>query len=167
MHTSKRLLAIAAGITLFWTTVSFVVIVNARSAIMPIMVDIPDFAMPGNDLPPRAACDRRMASEEIMYCSFYYHEKLIYLTYDTVKRQIVTTVTSLGSQQPIGNLLLDWGTPTGIMRWGIATKVFWGNKSVYLVARPFAPESKGRFISFTLEKRDTMTWAGFMNKKRE
>jgi hypothetical protein len=157
---SRRLILAPVILPLFLLTLLLTgLILGSRTPVSRIQSP-PQRLLPGNPLPDGAECLWPPYGSDVILCRVTADRSLIYLTYD-VHRQMITRTSLAIADQPIGSLILDWGTPTGIRIYSWSVQVCWGLKSVYISANPFRPINRTSFVSFGLEPEETIPWHGF------
>src|SRR5260221_5397666 len=104
------------------------VIVLARAGTVPSIQPLQQLLL-GGLLPATASCSPRLY--HYVYCRAEVDDKDIALFFITLTGTIKANVDS-GSQFRLGDLLLAWGTPTGITRYGYGCSIveFWGMRAV-------------------------------------
>jgi hypothetical protein len=135
----------------------------ARIGTIPQFLDLPDSYLPGNLQPKEVSCYTYI-SEPFPHCSIQLLDYKVYFTFDAQTRTIMNTVIS-AHPYTIGQLILYWGTPTGI-NWNEYTiYIYWGTRSAMLSARSLRPDSRVRFILYDLEQPEASPWQGFRRRK--
>jgi hypothetical protein len=85
---------------------------------------------------------------------------LVYFMFSS-RDQTIARLSYTPRSGNLGDLLLAWGTPTGINRLSWSTEVHWGNRVVYVANNPLAPESRILYIAHNLAPERSQPWRGF------
>jgi len=125
--------------------------------------EVPEYLLPGQPVPTQ--CDytwRAYYPSNMYYCRGFVEGAVMYAEYSN-KRNIITWVSYSVDDETVGDLVLTWGTPTGIRRYNWGVEVYWGQRSVWVSSEPFSPSSKVFLIAYTLKTPDVYAWHGFTN----
>jgi hypothetical protein len=87
------------------------------------------------------------------------------LSYKLGSRTIVRTGIRT-REYAIGDLILNWGAPTGFTQHRDFIDIHWGSRSAFLYASSFRPDSRVEFIAYDPELETGAPWRGFTSKKR-
>jgi hypothetical protein len=148
---------------LFFSIILLSIVLHSRASVQHIAAP-PMKILPGNELPENARCNWSPTSQgDMLYCNLSIEDKLIYFAYDTEKRAIVHTSVPVEDGN-VGDLILDWGNPTGVRWFSRSVEVQWGTRSVFVSTRPFNPANRALFISYSLEPNSGSPWIGFASK---
>jgi len=157
-----RVVRYTTELTAVFVVIIFGMIVLSR-ATRPVAPELPQQLLPGQSLPNNAECDTLPPKGGWQYCHVLDGDTVVELTYDTERQVIVHSDFQLGTAT-IGELVLSWGTPTGIDRrdnWPI--RMQWGQRFVYIYANPFSPNNNAYSVHYVLEPRAAAPWTGFTN----
>jgi hypothetical protein len=126
---------------------------------------LPEQFFPGNTLPSSTDCMYPpYTPSDTKYCRIILGYTTIFATYD-VKQKMITRVSYSGHGETMGDLIMAWGTPTGMKRLPWAMEVHWRNRVVYASMQPFSPKSRVVLIAYTLDNEKVSAWQGFVNSK--
>jgi hypothetical protein len=126
---------------------------------------LPEQFFPGNTLPSATDCMwPPYTPSDTKYCRITLGYTTVFATYD-VKRKMITRVSYSGQGETIGDLIMAWGTPTGMKRLPWAMEVHWKDRVVYASIQPFSPKSRAILIAYTLDYEAAPAWRGFLNSK--
>jgi hypothetical protein len=126
---------------------------------------LPEQFFPGNSLSSTSDCMWPPYSPgDTKYCRITLGYTTVFATYD-VTRRMITRVSYSGNGETIGELIMAWGTPTGMKRLPWAMEVHWKNRVVYASLQPFNPKSRAVLIAYTLDNEAVPAWRGFLNSK--
>jgi hypothetical protein len=156
------ILIMALVLTLGFQTLIILAIIKSSRTELRHIDEPPGYLLPGHRLPDNAQCTWAPHAGDTMLCRIFLHDNLFYLTYNVTQKTIVRTAMS-ASNETIGDLILAWGTPTGMQRFPWAVQVYWGTRSVYISARPFRPDNRTAFVSYNLNTVGALPWQGFAN----
>jgi hypothetical protein len=138
-------------------------VVIARTGAMPEIIAPPKDYLPGNAL-PQLPKDANCVEPELRYlnpsCVIKLAGQTIYVSYDPNSRMIVHTGIFAHAYK-IGDLIIAWGYPAGISRWGTSIVVYWGMRSAVLYTDSFRPESPVEFIQYDMQEHVASPWQGF------
>src|SRR5258708_18187189 len=112
------LLRIAVSVSLCLTLVMLSVLAVARTETRPIDVDPPQLYLPGNPLPANVPCI--VPSDKHLFCSIDLGKRKIDFVFDEEIRTISRTVIPT-REYTLGQLIVSWGTPTGVSQTGSMT----------------------------------------------
>jgi hypothetical protein len=115
--------------------------------------------LPGNPLPPGVQC--LLAADRYDDCRAAWDGKVIAITYDNKTRQIFRILVP-GHDYRIGDLILTWGTPTGLAHssYGCNIVMFWGQRAVHLHTCALQMASHVDAIEYTLVQQPHAPWRG-------
>lgn len=118
-------------------------------------IEIPETLMPGNPIPEGTECKSYFAGE--VTCQM--GQIRLFAQYGAIT---YTRLYLRNEEVTIGDLILSWGTPTGLSRYGDTVAVYWRNRYVYAIGSPFTPHN--RVIVMIWDNRRVRTgrpWEGF------
>lgn len=148
--------------TLLVSEIIFSAIGYAQSKTPPA-VELPRDLMPGNPLPKEASCvTGPYPSSGSLYCYTMLDDTLVYLMF-TSKQRTIERLSFSPRGGTLGDLILVWGTPTGMNRLAWSVEVHWGNRIVYVTDKPFGPESRIHYVAYNLTAEQAQPWRGFVN----
>jgi hypothetical protein len=159
----RHVVATAASLLTIFAAVSITGIFRLSRTELSHQDDPPAHIMPGQPLPSEARCAwYPYSGGDAVVCRMYVGYDTAFLTYDGSRRRILRTSLPLHNET-VGQLILNWGQPTGVKRLPWATQVYWGTRSVYVSSLAFAPDNHTSFVSYTLFPEETVPWTGFSN----
>jgi hypothetical protein len=162
-HSYAILLVVATLALALSVSISGIILI-ARAA-PPVLVQPPANILPGNPLPDDVKCIwPPYRSNGMLYCNTILDENRVYLTYDPRREMIIRSSVEI-DRQTVGDLLLAWGTPTGLKRSPWSAQIQWGGRYVYAYAHPFKPSNPIFFVFYTLEPESNPPWSGFGNRE--
>ena len=136
----------------------------ARMGALPQILDPPQAYLPGNPSPRELLC------HEISYgyplCSVDHLGQNIYVNYDT-DTELITRTIIMAQTYSIGQLVVAWGTPTGMVWKYDRVRVYWGIRSALVPSRSFKPESPVEYILYDLSEPEIASWRGFERRRHE
>jgi hypothetical protein len=154
-----RLLSIVTLISLSLSMLVLGVMSIARTQATPQLLDLPQAYHPGQALPDGLACYGYTSMPENS-CAVDLPGNLIYLNLDADKRITDAVIPALN--YVIGDLILMWGTPGGIIQKPHTTYVYWGTRSAYVYTGSLRPDSRVQFILYDSEPKPASPWHGFI-----
>lgn len=137
------------------------VIVIARLESVPQFVELPEIYLPGNPLPDDLMCYYR-DSEPQPRCVVHFLNDELHFTSHTVTGLIDQTIIP-ALKYTLGDLILAWGTPRGVLRSPQTTFIFWGKRSIVLYTGNFRPGSRVQYILYSQEPLPASPWRGFQH----
>jgi len=155
------LVTIATMVVLSLMLIIFGVLNVARTGTISKILGPPRPFLPGNSLPllPKdAGCNH--VEGDIVSCIVHELGQDVYLTYGASSRMIVRV--AIGAREyKIGDLITEWGFPSGFSNNAGTILVAWGTRSAVLYTDSFRPESPVKFIQYDLEEQPVSAWRGF------
>jgi hypothetical protein len=149
---------------LFFLAIIFSAIGFAHSKAPPV-AQLPPALMPGNPLPNDASCvTGPYPSGNNLYCYMMLDDTLVYFMFSSMQGTIERLSYSPRAGV-LGDLILAWGTPSGMNRLTWAVEVHWGNRVVYVSDKPFGPESRIHYVAYNLMPDHAQPWRGFVNNE--
>ncbi len=136
------------------------VIAAARTELAAPVTEPPQRLLPGSPMVPEAVCD---ASRDGEYRCFVRHgDQVIWLAYDGAAQAITSTAFSV-REETVGELLIAWGTPTGVAEQGGWITVYWGTRSAHLPECRVQPGSPVGYLAYgPMPKLGKLSaWRGF------
>jgi hypothetical protein len=151
------------SVTLFVVFVStmlvFGVVMAARTQAIPPMPNLPKMYLPGNSIPNNISC-YWSGDEHIPRCSIRFDDHEAYFGIEP-DWNFITQAFIPARDYTIGQLLTDWGTPTGITHRATMVYVHWGLRSALIYTHDFQPDDPVEFIIYDLEPVPASPWRGF------
>jgi hypothetical protein len=135
----------------------------ARTGTIPKLLDLPPEYLPGSPKPRDVSC-YTYTSEYIPRCSIHLLDNEVYFNFDTDTGTIITA-TVPARAYTIGQLIVSWGTPTGIIWNDYAISIYWGMHSALLYTHSIRPNSRVDFIVYDREQHTGSPWRGFRRHK--
>lgn len=161
--TLRKWVILTSAATFFLTLTTTVVIKASRTDLQTAQVNLDPQFLPGSPRPDESYCDSHMTWGDVQYCNeFPNTEAGVSFAFDRRKKMITHTST-LGFGLTIGDLITLWGQPTGYRIGGWAVQVYWGNRSAYMVAGTFGPQSDIIFINYEYATDKSLPWSGFIS----
>lgn len=154
-----KLVSVAALMCFCLTMLVLGVMTAARTGTIPTLLDPPPRYLPGNPLPGDVSC-YTPGDEHMPRCFVQHLGDEVYFNFDGNTRTILRTVIP-AREYTIGQLILAWGTPTGITQTHYTIYVYWRTRSALLYTSSFQPDSRVEFILYGLEQQPTAPWRGF------
>ena len=145
------------------TLLLFGVVTVARAQTIPQIPDIPQVYLPGSPLPKDISC-YTPSDEHTPRCSVSVLDQEVHLNLDPETHVIHSTLIP-ALEHTIGELILSWGTPSGIIQTSHTTRIYWGTRSAHLYTGAVQPDSQVQFILYDLEAPQTSPWGGFGRRK--
>lgn len=155
------LLKIVMGILFCLMLLTIGTLAVSRASAIPEIPDPPELYLPGRAL-PQLPDDTVCRDPQYLFhtCILNLLGQTTYLTFDPNTRMI-TQIAIQARDYEIGNLIIAWGYPAGISRWGASIVVYWGMRSAVLYTDSFRPESPVEFIQYDMQEHDASPWQGF------
>jgi hypothetical protein len=141
------------------TLIILSVVIFARRGAIPELPDLPPSYLPGSSQPRDLPC----YSDSSTYgpaCSINLKGHQVYFDFDA-ESHIITDVLIPASKYRVGDLILAWGTPSGIKQTKHTTHIYWGTRTAYLPTISLRPDSQVHFILDEPEARQGSPWRGF------
>lgn len=154
----RRLLSLATILSLSLLMLVLGVMSLARTEATPQLLDLPQVYHPGQALADGLVCYGYNSMPENS-CAVDLPGNLIYLNLDADKRITDAVVPAL--DYVVGDLILMWGTPGGIIQTPQTTYVYWGTRSAYVYSGSLQPDSRVQFILYDSEPHQGTPWNGF------
>jgi hypothetical protein len=103
--------------------------------------------------------------EHIQYdvprCFVDFLDYQIFFEFDTDMRILIRTIVPM-QKYTLGELMLSWGTPTGVTRNRVMAYVYWWNWWALVDARSFRPDSRVLWILYDHKAQSPASpWHGF------
>lgn len=141
------------------TALIFGDLVAARIGAAPQILELSVDYRPGGPLPQRAICYSGSAMQNI--CTLNDAGRDIHFNYDSHRQMIVRSVIP-AREYTIGQLIIAWGPPTGMIVLPTRVVVYWGNRSARVYSDSLRPASRVEFIVYDMaESQDISPWQGF------
>lgn len=163
----RPILGLLAKMVAACTTACVVgVIAVARTGSASPITEAPQRLLPGSPIVPEAVCDDSRDGDfrrDGEYRCFVRHGDHIYwLAYDGASQAITTTQFSVRGET-VGELLIAWGTPTGVAEQGHWIAVYWGTRSAHLPECRVQPGSPVGYLAYgPMPELERMSaWRGF------
>ena len=156
------------AVTLVFATFTVLIVSTISTSSLhplPSIFDLPEAYLPGNPLPPlpkEAECSVEYA---FTACPVPYLDKLVYVYIQQGTRMISSTSMRV-HEYTLGDLIENWGTPTGITRNQPLITIYWGQRSALVYTDSLRPESAVEFLAYDLSSRQAEPWRGFTTHKR-
>jgi len=95
-------------------------------------------------------------------CLIEVDDKDVALSLDT-RTDTITLIVVSGDEYRLGDLILAWGTPTGITyyNFGCRIDVFWDTRTAELYTCALQPYSPIAYIEYALDPHPLSSWRGF------
>jgi hypothetical protein len=155
-------------VTLTTLTLCLIAVISgARLRAAPLKIDPPAFLLPGSKLSVQTQCDALVscqASPNGYRDDITYEGKKVYLVFDVDNQMIVHTTVSVQTYT-VGDLIANWGTPTGFARYGHVIDIFWGTRDAYIYSCLLQPDTHIEFLEYDLEPRQGSLWRGFIEAR--
>jgi hypothetical protein len=129
----------------------------ARTQAVPQFVELPPAYLPGNPLPEGAI---RAWSPNEEYMSM---DDEIHFTLYSELHVIATTLVPAQSFT-LGQLIVAWGTPSGIRQTSHTTYIYWGTRTAHVYAGSYQPQSQVLFVTYAAEPKSASPWRGFRRR---
>jgi hypothetical protein len=131
-----------------------------QSAPQLLDLDLPPAYLPGGQIPENVMLYLDIPYETTVRRSVIFRDKEIVLSFDARLKTILRAAIQT-QELTIGEAIINWGTPTGIVQTYYLTSVHWGTRSAYMYSDSFQPNSRVDFIQYDLEPQRTSSWRGF------
>lgn len=152
-----RWIVICVSVVLL-ATVGGVVELSAARPIEPT-IDIPADLKPGNPRPQHALCE---GWPYYSYLMEYCHIGEVYFFLDSQKGRITQSMYYPETQKlTLGELILNWGTPSGFSKAGMLVQVYWSDRYVYLQSQTLSPTTLVSTVGWNNEV-EGKPWRGFV-----
>jgi hypothetical protein len=135
------------------------VLALSRLALVPQPLELPPRYLPGSPYPSDTAC-YTPAGESMPRCSVDLLGNDVYFNFDNEKTSILRSIIPT-QEYRIGDLVLAWGSPSGIKQQDTLSYVYWGRRSALLYTRSLQPHSRVTFILFDPVETEASPWRGF------
>lgn len=140
--------------------VLFLLISRHAAPFPTLSITLPAVYRPGGGLPDAARCSDFYYDYINMYCASPDYN--ISFQYNRRTGQIDHSTLSLNGFR-IGDFLLAWGTPSGVLRHTPEiAQVFWGGRSVWVIGA-FVPQAKVILYEEYIEPPPLSEWQGFID----
>lgn len=150
-------LQVVTVLTVMLTVLVLAAIALVRTDTIPQLVDLPPLYRPGRPLPQDVACT---TDDEPTFCAITYQGHSVSLDYDPSTQMIIHSSLPIPGYT-LGQLMLAWGTPTG-MRWLNHTiYIYWGSKVAVLDGPSFQPHTTVQAIVYVWYGYNEARWPGF------
>ena len=135
------------------------VVALARVGTVPSSQPLLQLLLDGR-LPATANCSPRYYNHA--YCRVETEGKVVALFVNLETNTIKATVDS-GNDYRLGDLILAWGTPTGISphAYGCSIVVFWGRRAAQLYTCALEAGSSVAYLAYVLDPHPMSSWRGF------
>ncbi len=144
-------------------SIIFSIVTLARTEIPPDILDPPKIFLPGNPI-PQLAKDANCNRYDLHYVSCIIHSSSdsedMYMVYELGTERIIHTGVRT-HQYKIGQLILTWGFPTGIIQYDTTYYIYWGTRSAVLDTPSFRPESLVEYLQYDMDEHPAAKWQGF------
>ena len=139
------------------------VLLVARAQPVPRIPSLPQRYFPGNPLPDDVACYWPVG-DHMPHCSINYRGKEIQFAVDA-EMQVIDYTLVRAREYTLGELVVSWGSPSGIIQTFPRTYVYWGTRAAYLTGA-LKPDSQVQFILYDRAPRPTAPWRGFRRRNQ-
>jgi hypothetical protein len=154
------LIGLTVALVLCLTLTIFCVIAIARSETVSFPGTPPSRYLPGNPRPQHVPCTASPDERTYSVCTAEVFPYKIYVSLDEGKPIIVMTLVP-GDGYALGQLILAWGTPTGIAQDSHSAYIYWGTRVASLPTRSFRPDGQIDYIQYDLFPSKASPWRGF------
>lgn len=137
-----------------------VAVTLARGQVGPSVAELPLEYLPGNALPrlPEGAdCYSEGVAET---CRLKLGEQDVTIQYQNGTHMILRTSIRI-SEYPVGQLVLNWGEPDGVIPLSDSVLIHWGKQSVVIDTAVLQPDSPVAWIVYDFEPQAGDRWQGF------
>ncbi len=133
----------------------------ARTQPIPKILAPPALYLPGNPLPELSKKeDCHHFAYIYLSCYVNQSDQEIFFDYELSSQKIIHT-THVTNEYKIGELIVDWGTPTGMTQYGSFFIIYWGTRSAVLYTNSFQPNSRIASIGYDWKPQQSSPWRGF------
>lgn len=117
---------------------------------------------PGNEKPKGAACRREAFDQELEYCKDI--QPGVDYTVNPLTGRIKDVAYLILGRFSVGELLVAWGPPAGVVREGDMMTLYWPGKFAFIVAYDFTPGTDVGYVEFTDQANNYQKWRGFTSR---
>jgi hypothetical protein len=142
--------------------VVLVVMTIARTGTIPQLPDLPHTYLPGNRLPEAVSC-YTVNDEHVPRCSITHLDTEIHFVVDPETDTIIGAVVP-ALDYTVGELIMSWGTPDGIIQTPQTTYVHWGTRTAHIFTGSLQPDSRVQFVHYEAQPKSTSPWRGFRRR---
>jgi hypothetical protein len=161
----RRVPVLARVVALFslaFTLMIASVMAIARISPPPPVLELPQAYLPGSPFPVGLSC--REESTNYQVCSLDHMEYRVYAVYDQETRLITGTVVQTQAYM-ISQLVLAWGTPSGVT-WGRnQVTIYWGMRSALIYDHSLSLDTRVDFVIYRPDALAAEPWRGFRRRK--
>jgi hypothetical protein len=162
----KGKLRLLSLIVLVWGCLTLIilgVVTVARIGTMPQLPDLPRSHLPGSRLPDEVSCSTQ-GYDPTLRCSIQHLGHAVHFLFDA-DTQIITHTVVPARNHTLGQLILFWGTPSGIIQTPQTTYVHWETRTAYLYTGLYRPDSRVLWVVYTLQPKPASPWRGFRRRQ--
>lgn len=131
----------------------------ARAEPIPRILELPQRYLPGNLPPENMSCDNANTSG-VPRCFVWFQDNLVEFDFDIGPRIIRSAFVRVDAYT-LGQLILSWGTPTGVNRNHYTNYIYWPSRWVILDNDSFGPSSQVKSILYNYDQPMASPWRGF------
>ncbi len=122
-----------------------------------VYAEVPDLLRPGQPIPKGASCTSYLPRE--LSCRLDSYRFFVEYGTITYTREYLSDDTVA-----LGALILNWGTPLCVNRYGDTVAVYWRDRYVYATALAFTPDNPVSVVIWDQHVvRSCQRWQGFTN----
>lgn len=156
---ARATVVIASCLALLMLTV----LVLAKAGTVPSIRPFLQQLLPDGPLPATVNCVPQFFHHADCHVAVDGKDVALSLNIETGK---ITRIIASGGQYKLGDLMLAWGTPTGITRYGYGCNivVFWGTRAAQVYTCALDPRSPVAYITYALSEQPLSPWRGFTRR---
>jgi hypothetical protein len=149
----------AGGLALLILTVMALARAGSVPSIQPLLQQL----LPGGPVPTIPNCFPRQFHHADCHIAVDGKDVALFVNTETGS---ITRIVATGGQYRLGNLILAWGTPTGITHFGYGCNifVFWGMRAAQVFTCTLDPSSPVAYIPYALTEQPLSSWRGFTTR---
>jgi hypothetical protein len=143
--------------SLCFTMLILLVATIARTEPIPRLLDLPQVYLPGSSPPEDMIC---APVDGVPSCFAEFRDLRVFFLLDFDERKIVAAVVPV-PDYVLGQLIVSWGTPTGI-QWNQHTVyVNWSTHWAIIDSASLRPDSRVHLVQYAPKQPAASPWRGF------